>query len=84
MPKVTFDMQNVVGISIRGEVGDPSVLPDDGGLIGRFLQWQADNQVVPAVAGTASGHGTFVGFFDPEDAKIVKAWLLQQGATQDD
>ena len=85
MPKVTFSIEPVVYVHIAGEGEEESLrVREDGGLVARFLQFQMDNQVYPAVRGGWSGAGSYGGFFAPQDASKIETWLLKQGATQEE
>jgi len=85
MPNVTFEFATIVYFRVQGEEqksepGDD--LPrarDDGGLVGRFLDWQRTFKVHDAVFHSYGGGSLTMGFF-PEDAKKVRAWLIEQGA----
>lgn len=84
MPKVTFSMPPVVAVKIRGEGGRFPVMPDDGGIVGKFLKWTIDNEVVPVVMSGFSGGGGHLGFYAPQDAKAIKKWLEENGVIEDD
>ena len=90
MPKVTFTTQGVVCVYIKGEEdnsprreGEPN-LPrclDDGGLVEKFLKFQADERVHPvAKMPCGFGDGEYFGFFAAKDVVKIEAWLLEQGA----
>ena len=85
MPKVTFRAVPVVCVIIKGEKveGVESNLPlgrEDGGLVKRFLAFQGEEKIYPALHGGSSGAGQYVGFFTAENAAKIEAWLLEQGA----
>mgnify|MGYP001613989830 CR=1 FL=1 len=89
MPKVTFTTKSVVCVHIKGEEdksprreGEPN-LPrclDDGGLVEKFLKFQADERVHPvAKMPCGFGDGEYFGFFAAKDVPKIKAWLLGRG-----
>jgi hypothetical protein len=84
MPKVTFSMPTVVAIKIRGEGGKFPVMPNDGGLVGRFLGWSLKEEVFSVIPGGFSGGGGHLGFYSAQDAEKIKKWLEENGATEDD
>jgi len=83
-PKVKATVLSLVQVRIEGEkpkgkTGLP-VIRDDGGLVHEFLQWQLDSGVLGvARAGGHSGGGSFCGYFYPEEAGAVAAWLREHG-----
>lgn len=83
--KCTFSIGYVVVVKIRGEGGGRGYLPDDGGLVQRFNQWTLDEEVYSLnINGGYSGGGGYMGFYTPEDAEKVQAWLLENGVVNDD
>ncbi len=84
MPEVAFSMPTVVAVKIRGEGGRFPGLPDDGGLVKRFLRWSLDSKIYSVVPAGHSGGGSYLGFYEPKDAEKVRAWLLENGAIEDD
>lgn len=81
MPRVTFETVPVVCVTIKGE-GEDGVprVREDGGLVQRFLKFQLDENIHPAVRGGYSGAGSFCGFFSAEDVEKIEKWLFEQGA----
>lgn len=72
----TFSAMPLVRIEIRGRThprGFP-YLPIDDGLVHRFLGWLLEAGVWTARGGT-SGPGIYVGYFNPDDAERVRAWI---------
>lgn len=83
--KCTFSIGSVVVVKIRGEGGGGVYLPDDGGLVERFLQWCLKEEVYSLnIGGGYSGGGGHMGFYTPEDAERIQTWLLANGAINDD
>jgi hypothetical protein len=80
----TFSALDVVAIKIRGEGGGHGRCPNDGGLVGRFLQWSIEEDVYPLSMGGHSGGGSYLHFYGSEDAEKVKKWLLANGVVNDD
>lgn len=79
--KVKFSATPLVCICIKGKSLGEGYVRDDGGLVGRFLKWQFDNEVY-SVRGGSSGGGQYVGYFDPEDADRIKEFLKAEGANE--
>lgn len=83
-PEVTFEQATLVYFRILGEqrpgTSFPTVRSDDGFIL-RFVRWCAEADIVPAVRG-ASGAGVWIGAFFPDDAELVRAWLVDQGTTE--
>jgi len=77
MSKVIFETTPVVCVTIKGE-GEDGV--EDGGLVQRFLKFQLDKNIFPAVRGGHGGAGSYCGFFAAEDVVKIEVWLLEQGA----
>ena len=80
MPKVTFAIKPVVCVTIKGEGEDGPYVREDGGLVERFLQFKMDNKLFSGIGMGRCGTGDFLGFFAPEDAAKIRAWLQEQGA----
>ena len=95
MPNVTFSMRTVVCVEIKGEKVeqkfDPNdtteysnfpTLPNDGGLVRRFLEFLEKEAIYPIILGGYSGGGRYQGFFCPQDASRIEAWLIEKKATK--
>jgi len=52
--------------------------PDDGGLVGRFLDFLREANISRAVRGGMSGGGEYVGYFTASDAQRIREWLDEQ------
>lgn len=52
---------------------------DDHGLVGRFLNWQQEHKIFPALMGTICGGGRYSGAFYEADAEKVLAWFRENG-----
>lgn len=70
--EITFRRKPVEEVDIRGDVE----------LILRIPEFLAQHHIKPAARGGMSVGGRYVGFFFPNDAKRIEAWLRGQGATK--
>ena len=95
MPNVTFSITTVVCVKIKGEKFEQKftpndttefsnfpISPNDGGLVRRFLEFQEKEAIHPIIAGGYSGGGGYLGFFSPQDASRIEAWLIEEKATR--
>jgi hypothetical protein len=84
MAKVTFSTPTVVAVKIRGEGGSFPTMPNDGGLVSRFLEWRNENKICSVIPGGFSGGGGHLGFYEEDDAESIRLWLKENGAVEDD
>ena len=83
--KCTFSSVEVFAVKIRGEGGGDGKIPDDDGLVSKFLRWQLDANVYSLQMGAGhSGGGSYLGFFTGTDAEKIETWLLANGVLRDD
>ncbi len=83
-PEVTFESATLVYFRILGERRPGTsfaTIRSDDGLILRFVRWCNEAKIHPAVRGMSGGGVWFGGFF-PDDAELVRAWLVDQGTTE--
>lgn len=78
MAEVTFHYIPVVCICIA--CSDEEVYSADYVFVGRFKSWMLKNKIL-ALRGDRSG-SNYVGYFRPEDAVKIKAWLIERGAKE--
>lgn len=69
----TIDFREVVYVHFT--LDDRS---DPDGLVGKFLQFQLDNEVFGPRGGSC-GNGHFSGSFDIEHKDAIEAWLTEHG-----
>jgi len=81
-PRVTFAFKRVMRLSITGDERSNKLLPEDGGLVARFLKWKAENGIALAIGEEEPVPGLYVGFYSVEDAEKISAWLFQEGAKE--
>lgn len=85
LPKVTFSyLDDVVPFRIRGEGGKDYKLPEDGGLVSRFLQWTMKERIYNVLPAGFSGPGDYMGFFAKDHIPKIRAWLQENGVVEDD
>lgn len=84
-PKVTFTVNPVVEIGVKGEPhpeGFPH-LPNDGGIVKGLLHFILDEELFEGYA-LSSGGGGYHGLHPQEEAEKIIAWLKQQGVEETD
>ena len=69
----TIDFREVVYVAFK--LDDPE---DPDGLVGEFLRFHLDNQILGPRGGGA-GRGQFAGSFDIEHKDAIEGWLTEHG-----
>lgn len=81
-PVVTFSCLPLVAVKIRGESTGRFTLPNDDGLVLRFMRWALEKHITP-FQGQFSGGGGYLAYYSSEDAEKIHAWLSKEGAIED-
>jgi hypothetical protein len=81
-PEVTFKLKRVIRVSITGDSRSSRLLPEDGGMVARFLKWKAENGISIAIGEEEPVPGVYVGYYSVEDAEKISAWLFAEGAKE--
>ncbi len=86
-PEVIFSATPVVRIEIEGEkiknLPQTFLSRKDGGLIRRLREFLRQQNITPVFVSGMNGGGRYVGFFSPEEAGKIKAWLHEQGCEEE-
>lgn len=84
-PRVTFSAVPVICLRIRGEKREFPTIPNDDGIVKKFMDWMDENDVHPFINQQTGGGGCLI-FFEADDFDIdaLKEVLKELGAEEDD
>lgn len=80
-PQVTYSCLEVRWIRVRGQSRGAGRTHEDGGLIGRLIEWQARCGIYP-IQGLVTGPGIHSALYVPDDALKLEAWLVREGCEE--